>query len=413
MSIQNYLNQLIEEIREAAKDAPHQKTLDDVKTPEEFEECMEFGHTGRNMDEKTKTLAQLFGIPSSHLPPAEKLSNNQMKMLIEEIEKLWTAYHLIPEVPEKVPYELHYNALKNEWDEEIVYVPYGEYHMDFCNGNCEDCQFLGYCPTGDEMLSETDDFQNEKPLTEEELFPVHPNEDNFIPSIYNYCNRWCERCHFTDKCRLYADEEAMGLHGEKQNPEREDRTEQLKNSFNKTFQMIEYIAKDMGIDFKEPGEDILKKEKKKNSRAKEVPLMSKAQDYTKSVSVWFTESINNTSLTENNGFLKNPVIIEAFEVINWYHVMISAKVFRSVKGAMESEDEHRMYDVNGSAKMVLEGLKESRKAWEIIIRELPEFRNDGLDFINQLTDIEQGITNKFPDAPGFIRPGIDEKKADE
>lgn len=408
MSMQNYINQLIEAMREAARHAPLQKTFDDVKTPEEFEEFMEFGHTGRNMDEKTKTLAQLFGIPSSHLPPAEKLSQNQMKTLIEEIEKLWTAYHLIPEVPEKAPDELHYNALKNEWDEEIVYVPYGAWHMDFCSGNCEECQFLGYCDTGNEILSEDSDANENEPLSAGELFPTHPHEDNFVPGIYNYCNRWCERCKFTGQCRLYADEEAMGLHDEEQKPEKADLAEQLKKSFNKTSQRIEFIAKDMGVDLEEPEKGILNEEKEKDSRAKETPLITKAQNYTKNVSAWFTQNVDNPCVSEKNGCLKNPEIIEAFEVINWYHVMISAKIFRAVRGAMELEDEHRMYDANGSAKMVLEGLKESKKAWELIIRKLPEFGNDGLDFINQLIDLEQNITKNFPDSPGFIRPGIDE-----
>jgi len=31
-------------------------------------------------------------------------------------------------------------------------------------------------------------------------------EGDFIPGIYNYCNRWCERCLYTEKCRLFADE---------------------------------------------------------------------------------------------------------------------------------------------------------------------------------------------------------------
>lgn len=412
MNMQNYINQLIEEMREAAKQAPAQKTLDDAKTPEEFEEFMEFGHTGRNMEEKTKTLAQLFGIPSSHLPPAENLSQSQIKTLIDEIEKLWTAYHLFPEVPEKAPDELHYNALKNEWDEEMVYVPYG-WHMDFCDGNCEECQFLAHCDTGEEIFSENIDPNEKEPPTAKELFLRHPNEDNFIPGIYNYCNRWCEKCQFTNRCRLYADEEALGLHNEEEKPGKEDLAEQLKNSFNKTFQMIEFIANDMGVDLEEPEENILKEEKEKDSRAKETPLMSKAQSYTKNVSIWFTEHVDNACLSEKDRCFKNPEIIEAFEVINWYHVMISAKIFRAVRGSMDSEDEHRMYDADGSAKMVLEGLKESRKAWESIIRKHPEFGNDGLDFINQLADIEHSVLKNFPEAPDFIRPGIDELKYDE
>ena len=29
--------------------------------------------------------------------------------------------------------------------------------------------------------------------------------DGFIVGIFNYCDRWCEVCPFTSRCRLFAD----------------------------------------------------------------------------------------------------------------------------------------------------------------------------------------------------------------
>jgi hypothetical protein len=29
--------------------------------------------------------------------------------------------------------------------------------------------------------------------------------DGFIIGIFNYCDRWCERCRFTGRCRMFAD----------------------------------------------------------------------------------------------------------------------------------------------------------------------------------------------------------------
>ena len=31
----------------------------------------------------------------------------------------------------------------------------------------------------------------------------------FISGIYNYCDRWCERCAFTDRCLTYASSREM------------------------------------------------------------------------------------------------------------------------------------------------------------------------------------------------------------
>ncbi len=29
--------------------------------------------------------------------------------------------------------------------------------------------------------------------------------NGFIIGIYNYCDRWCETCAFTSRCRVFAD----------------------------------------------------------------------------------------------------------------------------------------------------------------------------------------------------------------
>src|SRR4051812_22950178 len=38
--------------------------------------------------------------------------------------------------------------------------------------------------------------------------PIPPmakdKDSHFIPGIYNYCDRWCERCAFTHRCRVYS-----------------------------------------------------------------------------------------------------------------------------------------------------------------------------------------------------------------
>lgn len=49
----------------------------------------------------------------------------------------------------------------------------------------------------------------------EDLF-VAPDRPDFIPGIFNYCNRRCERCAYRGRCRLYADEreqERISRHG--------------------------------------------------------------------------------------------------------------------------------------------------------------------------------------------------------
>jgi len=40
-------------------------------------------------------------------------------------------------------------------------------------------------------------------LDKEDIFRL-AGDPRFIPGIYNYCDRWCERCPFTSRCLTYA-----------------------------------------------------------------------------------------------------------------------------------------------------------------------------------------------------------------
>ena len=42
---------------------------------------------------------------------------------------------------------------------------------------------------------------------------MEPDDQGFIPSIHNYCDRWCERCPFTSRCRAYAMEMTIRIDG--------------------------------------------------------------------------------------------------------------------------------------------------------------------------------------------------------
>jgi hypothetical protein len=35
------------------------------------------------------------------------------------------------------------------------------------------------------------------------------DSDRFIDGVFNYCDRWCERCPLTARCRLFASEKEL------------------------------------------------------------------------------------------------------------------------------------------------------------------------------------------------------------
>src|SRR5207248_4359063 len=84
-------------------------------------------------------------------------------------------------------------------------------------------------------------------MPKEELLGLIENPD-FISGIYNYCDRWCERCPLTSRCLLYATEKAGEDDPAARDIQNEAFWEKLHDIFAQTRQMIEEDAARQGID---------------------------------------------------------------------------------------------------------------------------------------------------------------------
>lgn len=73
-----------------------------------------------------------------------------------------------------------------------------------------------------------------------------PNDDDFISGIYNYCDRWCERCAFTGRCRVFADESQASE--DESSLEIDAVVEKLKTVFAEAKEMLLEKAEELGID---------------------------------------------------------------------------------------------------------------------------------------------------------------------
>ena len=73
-----------------------------------------------------------------------------------------------------------------------------------------------------------------------------PNEEDFISGIHNYCDRWCERCQFTNRCSVFADERAYLEDGG--SFEIDEVVEKLTTIFADTKQLLIEKAEELGID---------------------------------------------------------------------------------------------------------------------------------------------------------------------
>jgi hypothetical protein len=228
--------------------------------------------------------------------------------------------------------------------------------------------------------------------------------DGYIDSIFNYCDRWCERCAFTSKCRSYA------LEKEDTPPEGPELWDYLHNVFQATFLMLEEMMKERGIDPGKPEE--VAKDPDPELDEKNHPLSIFTRETVFKIHDWLDKNDLYVKIKDQEN-LELPLTEkmlrckDSIEVIYWYNFFISAKVSRAISGLLD-HDEYSDYDMNGSAKIALVSIDRVIASWAVVMEEIPEYEDEILDILVSLAQIRKRTELTFPDARKFIRPGFDE-----
>lgn len=256
-------------------------------------------------------------------------------------------------------------------------------------------------------------------------------DPKFISGIYNYCDRWCERCSLSHRCLNYA----MEREDEETDPAARDLANQkfwdkLQQNFRETLEMVRADAKERGIDLDDPQLQAAVAEKQRAERrlaAKNAPLARLAKAYMLAADTWFDQA--KPLLEAKLGELKTKVKLEIgdpedemqklsdfTDVIQWYQHFIYVKLQRAISGRasedLETDEEMKQFpkDSDGSAKIALIAMDRSIAAWSGLRESLGEDSNGGdsvLDLLAQLAKTRRETEKLFPQARSFVRPGFD------
>ena len=261
-------------------------------------------------------------------------------------------------------------------------------------------------------------------MNKEDIKKLAKNK-NFISGIYNYCDRWCERCPLTARCmnfamtREYSDDPAASDINNKKF------WQSLSEIFKVTREMIEESAEELGIDlasidFEEEERDEAVKDKiVKNHEccraAKKYYQMVDdffESEYIPSLRVVDPAQEKNVAELQKIDQLNGPVTLdELVEIIYWYHHFIYVKLMRAVRGALGNPPEileDFPKDSDGSAKVALIAIDRSMAAWGAMAEHFPSHRDQILTIIKHLEGLRQRAEKVFPDARHFMRPGFDD-----
>ena len=240
---------------------------------------------------------------------------------------------------------------------------------------------------------------------------------NFVPGIYNYCDRWCERCAFTDKCLNYALDDKRPPDQTTPDTDNEAFWKELSEIFRVTLDMIQEMAREEGIDLDSVDLEVAEKERRSIKKAaEEHPCSRAAKAYSEHVNDWFdstddlfeqkTDELNLQAQLELPN--SDPVgdasgIKDAVEVIRWYQHFIYVKILRAFRGRLDDLAD----DSNGSAKVALIAMDRSLAAWGRMYEHFPHQQDEILDVLVRLEQLRRKAWAEFPNAMAFIRPGLD------
>jgi hypothetical protein len=250
----------------------------------------------------------------------------------------------------------------------------------------------------------------------------------FIPGIYNYCDRWCERCTFMMRCSNYAlSEEPFSDAGDRDS--RHERFwEKLGEVLQVTLDMLHDEAERRGLNLAAVDmAAVAEAEKEIEACASNHECTRSANAYSAQVEQWFdaahaifTEEARELELKfqldlpDSNPVEEAAKLGDTVDVIRWYQDLISVKLQRAIASQVEeTEDTGTEYpkDSDGSAKVALIGMDRSIAAWGTMLREFPSEENRILAILVHLQRLRRRTEEQFPAARSFVRPGFDEKPA--
>jgi superfamily I DNA/RNA helicase len=249
-------------------------------------------------------------------------------------------------------------------------------------------------------------------------------DPNFIPGIYNYCDRWCERCSFTSRCMNFALSEEQFDDPQARDINNEAFWQKLHEVFQVTLEMVKEFAEQEGIDL-----DSLDLQQAADEReairdiAENHECCRAAKAYVQMVKNWFdsakdlfeqkADDLNlkaRLELPDSNPAKEAAGIKDSVDIIRWYQHFIYVKLLRAIRGNLEETppclDEFPK-DSDGSAKIALIAIDRSIAAWGQMRQHFPDREGDTLDILIHLDRLRRTVETIFPDARKFVRPGFD------
>jgi hypothetical protein len=257
------------------------------------------------------------------------------------------------------------------------------------------------------------------------LIAMAENPRNIV-GIFNYCDRWCERCLFTDRCLQYQTHSDATEAASEQAADMK-LANRISPTFSLTFELIARKMAESGISMQSRAELAVPdpEEDAREERVRNHAIVKAGHAYTALVGAWF-DAERTALMTRadqwiarvDRGEADDALVTEAVQVKEALQIIehdrwfITPKLSRALLGREwekafpEVAPDPVQNDSNGSAKVALISIGRSEAAW----RRLAEWMNGSATAMllaETLAQLRTRVDVEFPAALQFVRPGFD------
>jgi hypothetical protein len=252
----------------------------------------------------------------------------------------------------------------------------------------------------------------------------------FVPDIFNYCDRWCARCPFSERCAAYAMLREAG-----------DDPDHPRDGLDREMKIVKWsletASKELQQAREESGRSAMpatpRVEGERDRLAVDAdPLARAAREYLALCAGWthaeggaLRARIRSVRAAYDGPEAALRALVELDEhltVIEHDATLIATKTYRAVSGVMPGGDPAItgdpgrtarggaglvQTDANGSAKVVLLALDRAIEAWQGVARFHAGGRETVAVMCEWLERLRADVEARFPLARRFRRPGFD------
>jgi len=264
-----------------------------------------------------------------------------------------------------------------------------------------------------------------------ELNFMHEN----ISGIYNYCDRWCEKCLYTNRCLLFKQEaereikhllkdenESDSEHYSKLLADELEDAEKLFSQNPDTEDFLDSLDDDEDFDFDEEGEndeddfeEFLDENKTDSDDKKKEfnPLIHLTEEMFKEQDTYYNV-IKAHFPDEVEKYNPEDPLIKNLQILSWYVPQITVKMrmcfwgkkqSEKAKSKLSKEIEEEMLNV--SSRIVYLGINNILTALNELRTLRKEIETETVLFISTLKIIRQMFLDEFPKAETYKRPYFD------